>query len=394
MLGVRSEEFVIVSIHIIGQKSERLDAITLQCYRVLKTVDKVFLLSDVDAWYKELILEGIVAEVIDKTSDLINVKLICNRLGKNTINAKKIALIVPSYFVPESNFVREIAKILSKQYEINTDFLSTGGELERLTSIMAELRSQYGCPWDKEQSHNSLKKYLIEETYEVIEEIDANNMHNLCEELGDLLLQVVFHSRIAEESGEFDLQEVIEGISEKLIRRHPHVFGSEIVNSSQDVLVNWDVIKKEEKIKKSGNKAENPNDFFNIPKVLPALMVAEKTQKKAAKIGFDWKSYEGPLAKIYEELDELKDAIKTNNGIKEELGDLLFSVVNISRFVNEEPEEALRFTINKFQKRFIEMLETIKSDNLKYQELNLEDMDIYWEKVKNREKQDDSGYIF
>lgn len=244
---------------------------------------------------------------------------------------------------------------------------------------MAELRSRQGCPWDKEQTHESLKKYLIEETYEVIEAIEIGDLHNFCEELGDLLLQIIFHAQIATENGGFDISKIIEGIAEKLIRRHPHVFGNEAAATSTEVLESWEKIKRAEK---KDQVETGGTDYFHLPLGLPSLMLAEKTQKKAGKAGFDWDSYEGPLAKVEEETAELKQAIALGMGREEELGDLLFSIVNLARFFQIDSEEALRSSTQKFQKRFRKMLELMAEKNLSPEGMDLEQFDIYWEQAK------------
>ena len=230
---------------------------------------------------------------------------------------------------------------------------------EDLVEIMKTLRSPNGCPWDREQDHESLKKYLIEETYEVIEAIDLKSPGKLCEELGDVLLQVVFHAAIAEENGRFTIYDVIDGISRKMVHRHEHVFGKAHAETSDDVLELWDKIKKQEKGAKSQTEI-----MKDVPVVLPALMRSYKVQEKAAKVGFDWDDIEDAWKKVYEEMEELYEVYKSGDLEKteEELGDLLFAVVNVSRFLKIQPELALTKTINKFIKRF-EYIETTSADN-------------------------------
>jgi tetrapyrrole methylase family protein / MazG family protein len=252
--------------------------------------------------------------------------------------------------------------------------------MQRLLEIMGKLRGPGGCPWDQEQTHESLKPYLIEESYEVLEALEAKDMYNLVEELGDLLLQIVFHAQVAQESGNFEFQDVLRGIIEKLVRRHPHVFGDVFVNNSNEVLRNWDQIKKEEK----GHNGEKR--YFDFPRGLPALMLAAKTQKKVAKVGFDWPNFEGPLAKVYEELKELEEALSEGKGIQEEFGDTLFALVNLSRFLKCDAEETLRMTVKKFQTRFLRMSELALLESKKLETLSLEQMDFYWEKAKIEEK--------
>ena len=251
----------------------------------------------------------------------------------------------------------------------------------KLAKVMATLRSKEGCAWDQEQTHATLKQCLIEESYEVIDAIEKQDMYNLCEELGDLLLQVVFHTQIASEASEFELQDVLQGIIQKLIRRHPHVFGKEKAETADDVILTWDRIKKEEKASGNDEKA-----FFSDPLGLPALMWASSTQRRAAKVGFDWSDLDGPWGKVQEELQELKNALTDGIGIREELGDLIFAVVNLSRFLKLDAEEVLRDTIHKFQGRFLKMVELSQIDKLDFKELPLDEMDFYWEKAKSQEK--------
>jgi len=253
--------------------------------------------------------------------------------------------------------------------------------LSKLTKVMATLRSENGCAWDLEQTHDSLKTCLIEESYEVLEAIEKKDMYNLCEELGDLLLQVVFHTQLASEANDFELQDVLQGVIQKLIRRHPHVFGEEKAETADDVIMTWDRIKQEEK----ANEPEEVS-FFSDPSSLPALMWASSTQRRVAKVGFDWSDIEGPWDKVQEELQELKNALTDGIGIREELGDLMFAVVNLSRFLKLDAEEVLRDAIHKFQNRFLKMVELTQKDGLDFRKLALDEMDIFWEKAKSQEK--------
>ena len=245
-----------------------------------------------------------------------------------------------------------------------------------LLEIMEILRSLEGCPWDREQTHESLKQYLIEETYEVLEAIDLKDMDKLAEELGDLLLQVVFHAQIAKEHGEFDIGDVLTGISQKLIRRHTHIFGSAEVDSSKQVVENWEAIKKQEKGLKSHTQV-----LKDIPSNLPALMRSYKVQKKAALVGFDWDNVKDAADKAREEFRELEEAYASGSKekIREELGDLLFAIVNVSRFLEVEPELALTAAIEKFISRF-EYIEEHADKPL--EEMSLEEMEALWQQAK------------
>ena len=252
-----------------------------------------------------------------------------------------------------------------------------------LVRVMERLRAENGCPWDRKQTHESLKPYLIEETYEVISAIDSGNDDELKEELGDLLLQIVFHAQIAKEDGRFDIDDVAKTIVEKLIRRHPHVFGDLKVSGSDEVLQNWEKIKKEE---------GKESIFDGVPEGLPSLLKARRVQEKAKRVGFDWDNIEGTLDKVKEELDELSEAIKfgKKEKISEEFGDLLFSLVNVSRFLDIDAEDSLRQTIEKFMKRFKSVEKIIKSKGGKdLKNYTINELDEIWEDVKRREKKDE-----
>ncbi len=250
---------------------------------------------------------------------------------------------------------------------------------EDLLEIMRLLRSESGCPWDREQNHESLKKYLIEETYEVLEAIDLKDKDKLCEELGDVLLQVVFHAQVALEEKTFSMEDVITGVCKKLVLRHPHVFGEVKADTPDEVLVNWEAIKKKEKGLESQTSV-----LKDVPKNLPALMRSYKVQQKAAQVGFDWDNIDDVFKKIYEEIEELKDVYKSNNveRITEEMGDSFFSLVNLSRFLDISPELALSGTTNKFIKRFEYIEKESSKSGKKLEDMTLEEMDMLWEKAK------------
>jgi tetrapyrrole methylase family protein/MazG family protein len=260
--------------------------------------------------------------------------------------------------------------------------------LARLVEVMAELRSEQGCPWDREQTHQSLKPYVIEEAYEVLEAVDSGSPDKLREELGDLLLQVVFHAQLGAEAGTFTMDDVIETIVAKLIRRHPHVFGAVQVDGVAGVLDNW------ERIKKSEMPNERPSAIDGVPKDLPALMKAEKIQNKAAKVGFDWDDLAGPLQKVKEEFREFEEALheagapdKASPGwdrMEDEFGDILFALVNVARFLEIQPEQALRRTITKFSDRFRYMEVRVKEQGRNLKEMTLAEMDELWEEAKRR----------
>lgn len=250
---------------------------------------------------------------------------------------------------------------------------------EEFMKIISKLRSNDGCPWDREQTHDSLKPCLIEECYETVEAINNEDKENLCEELGDILLQVALHSVIAEEMQEFTIDEVITLEAEKMIRRHPHVFGEGKVTNSQEVMQNWEDIKKTEK--KANNIAE---EILDIPKAFPANIRAEKVQKKASKVGMDFESSEQVIDKVYEELLELKEAIKIgdNSMIQEEFGDIMFTMINLSRFLQLNAENSLTNSTNKFINRFVDIFALAKSRGKNLSELSFAELDALWRKVK------------
>lgn len=247
-----------------------------------------------------------------------------------------------------------------------------GEKLEELLRIGRLLRKK--CPWDAEQDFDSIKYTLREEAYEVIDTIEEKDFSHMIEELGDLLFNIFFISIIAEEKKLFTLEDIVDKVIDKLINRHPHVFGDIRVNSSEEALSNW------EKIKRAENKGA-----MDVPMTLPALVLAHKVQEKARRMGFDWDDYKGPREKINEELRELDSAIEKKRNIEEEIGDLLFSVVNTARLLGIDSESALRGTVKKFIKRFTQMEELAKERNISLEGLTLEEMDKLWEEIKGGE---------
>ena len=253
-----------------------------------------------------------------------------------------------------------------------------GKEFEELVSIMNRLRQPDGCPWDREQTHKSLRQYLLEETYEVLETLDNEDFPALKEELGDLLLQVVFHAQLAKEEGYFTIEDVVQGISDKLIRRHPNVFGDVVIETAEEQTKNWELLKKKE---------GRSSAIQGVPKELSALLRAWRIQQKAAQVGFDWDSISDVWAKVDEECTELKEAVETANTdkIEDEFGDVLFALVNLSRFLKINPEDALRRTIGKFSTRFQKVEKELKSRGKSPEESTLKEMDDIWNAIKKEE---------
>ena len=270
-------------------------------------------------------------------------------------------------------------------------------DISRLIEIMAALRTPgTGCPWDLEQNFATIKPYTIEEAYEVADAIERNDMDDLCEELGDLLLQVVFHARMAEEAGEFAFGDVVEAITRKMIRRHPHVFAVSDAATPDAVKVQWDAVKAEEKRERAERRARRgiTEDFKlgflgSVHRAQPALTEAVKLQQRAAKVGFDWSEAEPILDKIEEEIGELREALHSGNQDKvtDELGDLIFALVNIGRHVKADPEEALRSTNTKFRRRFNYIETSLQQSNETLEAATLERMEELWQAAKAIERQ-------
>ena len=249
-------------------------------------------------------------------------------------------------------------------------------DLNKLINIVKKLRAPNGCDWDREQTHKSLIPYLLEETYEVIEAINNNDYEALKEELGDLLLHIIFQAELASEKKMFKIDNSINNINNKLINRHPHIFDGNNVDSYTKG--NWELSKQKEKNRESV--------LDGVPKYLPALIKSRRIQEKASSVGFDWEDLNQVMDKVDEELSELKEAIRINKGKEEELGDLLFAIVNLSRHLNIDPENSLNKAIDKFSNRFHKIEIKLKKENIKIKDLTLEELDIIWNKIKIKEK--------
>lgn len=253
-----------------------------------------------------------------------------------------------------------------------------GIEFQRLVELMAKLRAPDGCPWDREQTFDSIKRHTLEETYEVMEAIEDRDWPALCEELGDLLLQPVFYSQMASEEGLFAVEDALKAINEKLIRRHPHIFGDVVADTADAVLTNWDAIKKQEK----AEKGEAPKGLLDgINKALPAVLEAKEISSRAAKAGFDWDSSDQVVDKLHEELDELKRAENPDDR-EGEIGDLFFVLVNLARFYKVDPEQALRRTNAKFKKRFAYMESKLAAEGRAVAGTPVAELETYWQEAK------------
>lgn len=293
--------------------------------------------------------------------------------GSNQEIVKQIPLVELDQQTKLSNLTSVYVPPIEKD-QLNHQFF-------RLREVIKALRAPDGCPWDRKQTHQSLKKYLMEETYEVIESIDAEDDEAICEELGDVLLQIMLHSQIAEEEGFFMVDDVIYSITEKMIRRHPHVFAEVKVDNEEDVMRNWKAIKEEEK------KEPKSSILADIPKSLPATLLAEQVQKKAKEVGFDWGT-EAPIwDKINEEIKEWKETLKEGNSVEQEkeFGDILFAWINLGRYYHINPEVALLRTVHKFQHRFTYIEEKVTASGKPWKNFSLEDLDAYWEEAKKSE---------
>ncbi len=251
-------------------------------------------------------------------------------------------------------------------------------QFDRFVEIVRRLRAPGGCPWDRQQTHKSMRSCLLDETYEFFEAVDENDARKMQEELGDILLQVVLHAQIAGEEGLFEMEDVARTIGDKIIRRHPHVFGNSTAATTEEVLRNWEIIKKEEKA------GDRTYIIDGIPESLPALFRAEKMQRRAARVGFDWKDIAPVLDKVEEEFGEFRAALASGDQSHagEELGDILFALVNVARHTGICAEEALRETVKKFARRFRYIEEQYRKSGRRLEDAPIEDMDVLWEESK------------
>ncbi len=252
-------------------------------------------------------------------------------------------------------------------------------DIDDLIQLVTVLRAPGGCPWDREQTHQSIKKNFIEETYEVVEAINKNDAESLKEELGDILLQVALHAEMERERGSFDFNDVANDICQKLVIRHPHVFGDVVANNEKEALDSWDAIK----LKTKGMKKQSES-MLKVPREFPALMRAQKIQSKAAKASFDWSSVDGAFLKLFEEINELKDALEkgSRSSVEDEFGDVLFSCVNIARFIDVDSEEALTFATDKFMNRYVSVEKLAEEKGVDMKNSSIDELDALWDEAK------------
>lgn len=362
--------------------------IALRIFPAMSFLDLVYNCVSLDACDGLKIVDALQIEKIQKQEDL---PLIITQVYNSQV-ASNVKLALMEYYADETEIVymrnlglpdEKVEKIclyeLDRQKDIN--HLTTvyvpykeNANLSELVNTVETLRAPDGCMWDREQTHTTIRHNFIEEVYEVLEAIDKRDMKLLCEELGDVLLQVVFHAQIAKEAGCFSLQDVVDGIDEKLVRRHPHVFGKLEVANTKEILANWDKIKASE-------KSERRFILDGLTKGLPALMTAYKMQNKVAKVGFDWQKIEDVYAKVYEEIEEVQQA-KSSKELEKEIGDLLFAVVNLARHLKVVPEIALNVSNSCFRERFAFVEQQVLTTGKSWQAFSLEELDVFWEQAK------------
>jgi tetrapyrrole methylase family protein/MazG family protein len=257
-----------------------------------------------------------------------------------------------------------------------------GQRFLELLTVMARLRADGGCPWDREQTRDSLRPFLVEETYEVLDALDSRDVGRIREELGDLLFQVIFHAEIARERAEFSMGDVLEALLTKMTRRHPHVFGDRSVTSAAEALAQWEAIKESE------GGGQRKSVLGGVPRSLPALHRAQRVQHKAARVGFDWPDARGALEKVHEELGEVAEALQQGGGdaLRAELGDLLFAVVNVARLASVDPEDSLQAAVERFSRRFASMEDAARGEGRELQGLSLDELERLWNRAKSVER--------
>lgn len=374
-LKMTSRGYVLVDAYDLGDTSVELAGSTVPT--IVSQVHDKFLMSQAKLW----LLERIVPE--------FKVYIVRAAGVPGEERVLEVALEDLDRVLEPDHLTSVVVPPVSEKFLLRDTFGSTrwaGRKFDEFMTLIAKLRGEGGCPWDKNQTYESLTRYVLEEAYEVVEAVRDNNPEKLAEELGDLLLEIALYSQIGFERVEFDAAQVIEGISRKIVRRHPHVFGKENLKTPEDVRRRWEEIKMVEK----GHRSDEGSLMDRVPKGLPALMRACKQQELAAGVGFDWDNVFGPLSKVEEELGEVRGAVEAGNPerISGEIGDLLYACVNLARHLQVDPEAALSGAIAKFAKRFREVEREVKGLDRNMKDLDLGTLDGFWEKAKQREKTD------
>lgn len=335
--------------------------------------------------YDKMMAGEVKLAIAEAYGDEHEVKVITAAGDMSSMSVRK----VPAYMLDRLEGLDHLTSVFVPVAEDREKARPSGWPADRIVEIMARLRGDDGCPWDRKQDLQSLRPYVLEEAYEVAEAIDEKDMDHLCEELGDLLLQVVFQARIAQEDGYFDFLDVVNSISEKLIRRHPHIFAEVEADTAEKVLRNWEYIKQQEKAEKAAKSGgasggEEPTSLLDgIANALPALWYSSKMQDKAARVGFDWKSPEQAMAKVFEETEEVKEALSgPKEMLEEEIGDLLFAVVNVARLAKVDAEAAMKRTANKFRRRFMYIEAKVTAMGERMEDMGLERLDALWNEAK------------
>lgn len=384
------------TVQILLQKQKEFDNIIVEVLPAMSFLDSVYAKVQIDPCDGLQVVDALQIEELLITG---SIQMIITQIYNNYV-ASDVKLKLMEVYPDETPivFMRNLGAPDERVVEIPLYELDRQKDINHLTTLyvpaleqqqsranttelectMQKLRSPEGCMWDREQNHATIRQNFIEEVYEAIEAIDLQDSELLCEELGDVLLQIVFHAQMANEAGLFSLQDVIDGINTKLIRRHPHVFGEITVANSKEIVYNWEQIKKTE-------KKATKSVLDGVPAGLPALMVSHKLQSKAAKIGFDWDSIEPVYAKVLEEIEEVRNAVDEQE-LEKELGDLLFAVVNLSRHLGVSPEIALNTSNRSFKNRFYYIEQRIRSEQKDWQDFSLEQLDILWEEAKSQER--------
>jgi MazG family protein len=368
-------------IHLIGLGTGGADELTLGAWEALRQASRVLLRTEAHPAVAGLRARGVRVELLSAPpgSDADHA------FAEQVLGAASAGDV--AYAVPGHPLIGDRSVFLLREAAARRDVATrvyeaadpTAAAFQEFAAVIARLRGPDGCPWDREQTYASLKRFMIEEAYEAVEAVDSGGIETLCDELGDVLIQVVLNAQLAAEEGSFTITEVIEGVTAKLIRRHPHVFGDVTVADSAEVLRNWEAIKRTE-------KPERTSILDGVPRDLPALMKAMEVSKRAVKVGFEWPSIDEVFAKLHEEIAELQAALPAADpdAVAGEIGDLLFTTVNIARFVKVDPEDALRTMVARFSERFRHMEGEAAREGRQLTELSLVEWDRLWEAAKAR----------